>query len=82
MFKDLSVKEIDAVLIQAQEAFAQYKMVNGADKAEFLEAIAAGIESVGDELVKTGMQETNLPEARLVGERGRTCNQLRQFADC
>ena len=80
MFKDLSVKEIDAVLIQAQEAFAQYKMVNGADKAEFLEAIAAGIESVGDELVKTGMQETNLPEARLVGERGRTCNQLRQFA--
>ena len=26
------------------------------------------------------MEETNLPEPRLVGERGRTCNQLRQFA--
>ena len=80
MYKELSAKEIDAVLIQSQEAFIKYRQVTGADKALLLEAIAAGIEAIGTELVKIGMEETNLPEARLVGERGRTCNQLRQFA--
>ena len=80
MSKELSAKEIDTVLIQSQEAFIKYRQVKGADKALFLEAIAAGIEAMGNELVKIGMEETNLPEARLVGERGRSCNQLRQFA--
>ena len=32
-------------------------------------------------LIQQATQETNLPEARLVGERARTCNQLKQFAD-
>jgi hypothetical protein len=57
-----------------------YRRVAGTQKAVFLEAIAKQIEALGSELIKKAMEETNLPEARLIGERGRTCNQLRQFA--
>ena len=71
---------IDKVLHQSREAFYHYRMRSGAQKAAFLEAIAAEIESLGDPLIRKAMEETNLPEVRLVGERGRTCNQLRQFA--
>lgn len=74
-------KEIDIILHQATEAFRIYRGRSGAEKSAFLELIASEIESLGDGLIKKAMEETNLPEARLVGERGRTCNQLRQFAE-
>lgn len=80
MYRDLSGKEIDAVMRQAQDAFLPYRKVTGAGKAVFLEAIASEIEVLGNVLIQKAMEETNLPEARLLGERGRTCNQLRQFA--
>jgi alpha-ketoglutaric semialdehyde dehydrogenase len=80
MFKDLNANEIDAVLKKSQEAFLEYKKVKGTAKAVFLEAIASEIEALGPALLQKGMEETNLPEARLAGERARTCNQLRQFA--
>jgi alpha-ketoglutaric semialdehyde dehydrogenase len=80
MFKDLDANEIDAVLRKSQEAFLEYRKVKGAVKAIFLEAIASEIEALGPALLQKGMEETNLPEARLTGERARTCNQLRQFA--
>ena len=37
--------------------------------------------NLGDELVKTCVEETNLSEPRIVGERGRTVDQLNKFAD-
>jgi 2,5-dioxopentanoate dehydrogenase len=73
-------KSIDTTLQQSQEAFLIYRRVSGIKKAEFLEAIAAEIEALGAPLLQQAMEETNLPEARLAGERGRTCNQLRQFS--
>ncbi|MEZ4995862.1 MAG: aldehyde dehydrogenase (NADP(+)), partial [Saprospiraceae bacterium] len=42
--------------------------------------IAAEIEHLGIDLIHTAMEESNLPEGRLTGERGRTCGQLRLFA--
>ncbi len=80
MFKDLSGKEIDSVLKQSQESFLPYRKLDGHARAVFLEAIASEIEALGPGLITQAMEETNLPEARLQGERGRTCNQLRQFA--
>ena len=80
MFKDIQPLEIDKVMRRAQEAFLQYKRISGARRAAFLESIATEIEAVGPALIAKAMEETNLPEARLIGERGRTCNQLRQFA--
>ncbi|MBI5009112.1 MAG: aldehyde dehydrogenase (NADP(+)), partial [Bacteroidia bacterium] len=47
----------------------------------FLYAIADELENSGDELIRTCMAETNLPEARLKNEKGRTIFQLRSYAD-
>ena len=64
----------------AEEAFAAYRETSPEVRAAFLEAIAAEIEAIGDELITRAMAETGLPRARLEGERGRTCGQLRLFA--
>lgn len=72
--------EINEVMTKAQEAFETYKRFSGDKKAEFLEAIADEILALGDTLVKRACLETALPEARIIGERGRTMNQLKLFA--
>lgn len=64
----------------AEAAFASFAGSNRDDRARFLEAIAAEIDARGDAITEIGRQETGLPEARLVGERGRTTGQLRLFA--
>jgi 2,5-dioxopentanoate dehydrogenase len=46
-----------------------------------MRAIAAGLENSDDSLIATAMQETNLPEARLCNEKGRTVFQLTSYAD-
>src|SRR5690554_5297141 len=65
----------------AEEAFATYSETSLDARAAFLEAIASEIEAIGDALIARAMAETGLPRARLEGERGRTCGQLRLFAD-
>jgi len=79
--KDATLEQVDVALQEAQIAFLSYKNINGKKKAEFLRAIADEIEALGQELVSTAMRETNLPEARIVGERGRTTGHCRMFAD-
>lgn len=75
-----SLPETDQIMQQSKEAFLTYKKVSDFKKAFFLEQIALEIEALGDEFIYTTMTETNLPEARLKGERGRTTMQLRMFA--
>jgi len=79
-FQCASEGDIDKALLLATEAFARYRNKSAIEKADFLEAIADEIEALGDELVKTAMEETALPEGRIIGERGRTMGQLRLFA--
>ncbi|MGP1256903.1 MAG: aldehyde dehydrogenase family protein [Kiloniellales bacterium] len=43
--------------------------------------ISEEIDRLGDEITEVAVQETGLPEARFVGERGRTTGQLRLFAE-
>lgn len=81
-FKDATLQEVDAALNEAHIAFLSYKNFTGKKRAAFLRSIADEIEALGDELVKTAMAETNLPEARIIGERGRTTGHCRMFADC
>lgn len=71
---------IEAACAEAAAAFDAYRETDLETRAAFLEAIAAEIEALGDELVQTAMAETGLPQARLTGERGRTTGQLRLFA--
>jgi NADP-dependent aldehyde dehydrogenase len=80
-FKDSSIQQVDAALREAQLAFLSYKNISGKKKAEFLRAIADEIEGLGQKLVDIAMHETNLPEARIINERGRTTGHCRMFAD-
>jgi 2,5-dioxopentanoate dehydrogenase len=73
-------QNLDTLVVQAQEAFKIYSKTSAATRARFLRTIATEIENLGADLISTAMAETNLPETRLVGERGRTCGQLRLFA--
>ena len=74
-------REIDQAADAAGSAWPAYRAVPPAARARFLRAIAAEIEDLGDTLIDRGYRETALPSARLAGERGRTCAQLRMFAD-
>lgn len=80
-FKDSSIEEIDVVMQQAWAAFHTYRKFSLAQRAAFMKAIAVELENCGDALIQTAMQETNLPEARLRGERARTIFQLNSYAE-
>src|SRR5687768_8332049 len=73
--------EVNTAVNKAISAFSIYKTLNAEKKAVFLETIAAEIMAIGDELIQRAMLESGLPEARLIGERGRTVGQLKLFAD-
>lgn len=79
-FHEASAAEMDGALNAAAAAFAVYRQTSGAERARFLETIATEIEAIGDALLQRANAETGLPLARLTGERGRTCGQLRLFA--
>ena len=73
--------DVDAALALADSAFAVYRETTGWQRAALLERIADEIVALGDPLIARAHQETGLPEARLIGERGRTVGQLRLFAE-
>lgn len=64
----------------AAQAFHVYRNTSLEERAGFLEKVAERIEALGDALIERAHSETGLPIARLQGERGRTCGQLRLFA--
>jgi NADP-dependent aldehyde dehydrogenase len=68
-------------LHSADQAFADYKNRSAETRALFLGTIADEIEGLGDALIERASAESGLPSTRLAGERGRTCGQLRTFAE-
>ncbi|MGJ8656111.1 MAG: aldehyde dehydrogenase (NADP(+)) [Akkermansiaceae bacterium] len=74
-------QEVSRALELAEEAFYEYRLKSGAEKATFLRAIATNIEAVIEDIAARGPLETGLPEGRMRGESGRTMGQLRSFAD-
>lgn len=81
MYKDASIEEINEVMDKAWMAFHQYRKLSLKQRADFMRAIAVELENCGDELIHIAMKETNLPEARMRGERARTIFQLNSYAD-
>ncbi len=79
-FADATKREINEAVALAKQASEPYRQSSKEERGEFLEAIASNIEELGEQLIHECMAETALPEARLIGERGRTANQLRLFA--
>lgn len=72
---------VDQACAAAEDAFFSYGYTTAVERAAFLRCIADEIEQRGDAITEIAHAETGLPEARLIGERGRTTSQLRLFAD-
>jgi NADP-dependent aldehyde dehydrogenase len=79
-FGQCGQEDVDRACALAEAAFDTYRETTLEQRAAFLERIAAEIEGIGPALTARATQETGLPAARLEGERGRTVNQLRLFA--
>lgn len=79
-FHEASSAEVTRALDAANAAFADYRARPAEARAIFLDTIATEIEALGDVLLQRACAETDLPLARITGERGRTCGQLRLFA--
>lgn len=75
-----SRQQVEQACALAWAAFDPYRETSPEARAAFLDAIAEAIEALGEALIERAMAETGLPQARLQGERGRTCQQLRTFA--
>lgn len=73
--------DVDAACAAAEAAFDMYRATSRDERAAFLDCIGDEILAIGDDLILAAMRESGLPRARLEGERGRTVNQLRLFAD-
>ncbi|WP_367716733.1 aldehyde dehydrogenase (NADP(+)) [Nitratireductor sp. GISD-1A_MAKvit] len=76
-----TAEHVDVAVRAAEAAFEVYAGCSREERARFLETIADEIEVRGADITEIGTQETGLPAARLDGERGRTCGQLRLFAN-
>lgn len=76
-----SIEEVNQAAQLADWAFASYSQTKGGQRALFLRQIADNIEALGDTLIARATQETGLPDGRIRSETGRTCSQLRLFAD-
>jgi len=72
---------VNQALVAAEEAFHVYRQFPAGRRAAFLDAIAEEIMAIGDDLIERAHAETALPKERLTGERGRTVNQLKLFAE-
>lgn len=72
---------IDNAAAAAEKSFEAYAETSPQKIAAFLETIGEQILAPGDSLIATASEETGLTPDRLNGERTRTINQLRLFAE-
>lgn len=80
-FEGAAADQVNQALEAAESAFHEYRRLSTERRAAFLEKIADEILALGDALIERAHLETGLLKDRLTGERGRTVNQLRMFAD-
>jgi alpha-ketoglutaric semialdehyde dehydrogenase len=80
-YAEATPQEIERAVALADSCVEYLATVPAAQTAGLLDRIAAEIEALGEELINLATKETGLPAARLTGERARTTNQLRLFAE-
>ncbi|UZJ42847.1 aldehyde dehydrogenase (NADP(+)) [Marinimicrobium sp. C6131] len=81
VYSSAQSQDVDRACELARQAFGPYRKTDPETRARFLETIADNILELGEGLIQRAMAETGLPRARLEGERGRTVNQLKLFAE-
>ncbi len=79
MYKDATLEEINITMEEAWKAFHAYRIMPLKARHDFMREIGMGLNEHADDLVKTAMKETNLPQERLKGELARTILQLNQY---
>jgi len=80
-FAQATPEEVDAAAQAAEAAFAEYNGMAPQRRAQFLDAIADQLDALDDTFIATVCRETALPAGRIQGERARTSNQMRLFAN-
>ena len=80
LFYEATLDEADQAGKAAESSFDRFRKTSHEKRSSFLQRIADEIEALGDTLIQRAVKESGLPRARLEGERGRTCGQLRLFA--
>ena len=78
---DATPADIDRAATAADDCLESCAALPPSQIAALLDGIAGEIEALGDALIRRAVAETALPAQRLTGERARTANQLRMFAD-
>ncbi|WP_212624850.1 aldehyde dehydrogenase (NADP(+)) [Pseudomonas sp. PP3] len=79
-FIQATAEEVDAAAQAAHQAYPIYRHLPAERRAQFLEAVAAELDALGEDFISLVCQETALPAARIQGERARTSGQMRLFA--
>ncbi len=78
---DTTTDELDALVRRAHAAYLEARDVAPATRADWLRAVAAGLDEAAEELVPLAREASQLPDGRLRGELTRTSFQLRLLAD-
>lgn len=76
-----TTEQVEKAVNAATAAATELRRISIVKRATFLRSCADEIMALGDVLVQRAMSETGLPQARIEGERARTCGQLNLFAD-
>lgn len=79
-FFQATAEEVDAAALAAEAAYPTYRSMPPSRRADFLEAIATELDALDEAFIATVSRETALPAGRIQGERARTSNQMRLFA--
>ncbi len=79
-YHEAGEREVARAADAARKAFQLSRAFPTHLSARLLDGIADEILAAGDPLLEVAEQETALPRPRLIGERQRTCSQLKLFA--
>ncbi len=80
-YNEATSEEVDRAVESASEAANPLRALNAEQIARFLYSIGQEISAIGDVLIDCANRETALGVDRLKGERDRTVNQIKLFAD-
>jgi alpha-ketoglutaric semialdehyde dehydrogenase len=80
-FISASDEDVERAVALAVNAAAEWRNVPNHTRAEFLRAVASGLEASAEVIIARAHLESGLPMGRLKGEMARTANQLRFFAE-
>lgn len=76
----MTVDELAQATEAAAQAYPLYRATSPQQRSAFLETIAQEIQKRSGQIIARAVLESGLPEARIIGELGRTTGQLRLFA--